>query len=307
MGPMVIEFERVSLNVSESAPWHREVHRPFGSLPSPSAPVVFLFWHDSFGRCAPFQIPFRVLAGLPALHFHIPVTSITFPHIMSTDLQPLYTMRKQEMAEELERYGVETSAQTTKDVMLITLRALRADVKQAPSGFHHKTKKELVALCIAKGLEVDEKNTCAELRLMFQGVDLEGTISEARRDAAGDASPATARRFRPICSFDKMGFGKHHDKTYKDVLLADFGYSQWAVLEMHLGRAPPRLYRFARWAEAHGCPELPKDKLTMTLEEAATAECIVDDSVRAAVDLAKASGAMKQAVDLAASYHFEMI
>ena len=70
--------------------------------------------------------------------------------------------------------------------------------------------------------------------------------------------------------------------------MTDYGYSQWAVLEKHLGRAPPRLHRFARWAEEHGVPELDAGKLKMTMEEATTAECIIDDSLIAAIALAKA-------------------
>ena len=241
----------------------------------------------------------------------IPTYTVPDHIAMATDLIPLRNMRKQDMVEELERYGLASLTSTTNDIMLVVIKALREDMAvKKPPGLGKMPKKELLELCIEKGVEVDEKTvTCNEMRLLLQGVDVQGTIAEARRvvrrHQVGDASPATgsephsepAGQFKSINKTDKMKFGKYHDKTYGYVLEKDMGYSQWAVLELHMGRAPPRLKRFARWAEAHGVPELPEEKLQLSMEEATGAQCIIDDSVKAAVARAKESGVMKMAAD----------
>ena len=190
-------------------PWHREVHSPPRSLPDrPSLPLL-LFRRDSVRRCVP-GTPSPLSDSLrgwlspaePGCQQRLLAASIstyTVPnHIaMATDLIPLRNMRKQDMVEELERYGLASLTSTTNDIMLVVIKALREDMAvKKPPGLGKMLKKELLELCIEKGVEVDEKTvTCNEMRLLLQGVDVQGTIAEARRvvrrHQVGDASPAT--------------------------------------------------------------------------------------------------------------------
>ena len=143
----------------------------------------------------------------------------------------LSSMRVREVDEELRQWGIEPAALSLtvlEKKSLLKEKRQENDPEAQSLGLSRKKKADLVSMCNDRGIRMTGNETVPQLTRRIKEFEAQRT---------------------PAVSTQVLGFGRHSELTYQQLVDQFPAYAQWCVDTAMEGQSNPLLERFAVWYE----------------------------------------------------------